>query len=392
MKDNKVLQIPYGTKDILPGEARAKRKMEDKVAANFLTWGYDEVATPTFEYLDTFAIGNGGISDESMKFLDRNNRTLVLRSDMTTPLARMVSTRLSNDAGLKRLFYIANIFRYEETQAGRQCEFCQAGVELMGAEQPTADAEVLALAIASLQAAGLVDFTLSLGHIEFLAGLMEEAKITEKDAKAIEKTVLEHNAVGLEQIIKHLDLSTDLKDIFNRLLFLHGGEELIEELLGTVKNPKSRAALQNLADIYNLAKEYGVARFISFDLSLNRNLDYYTGMVFEVYTANMGFNICGGGRYDSMMKSFGQPCPATGFAMGIDRIMLVLERQNNLNINSDWDVFVAWNHNRVHEAIKLAMELRGQGKTVKLATITTTEVQALELQKINNCNFLNYVK
>ena len=392
MNDNKVLQLPYGTKDILPGEARAKRKMEDKIAANFLTWGYDEVATPTFEYLDTFAIGNGGISDESMKFLDRNNRTLVLRSDMTTPLARMVSTRLSKDKSLKRLFYIANIFRYEETQAGRQCEFCQAGGELMGAAEPTADAEVLALAIASLQAAGLVDFTLSLGHIEFLAGLMEEAKIGEKDAGAIEKAVLEHNAVGLEQIIHKLDLNKELKAIFNRLLFLHGGEELIEELLGLVKNEKSRAALSNLADIYNLAKEYGVAKFISFDLSLNRNLDYYTGMVFEVYTANMGFNICGGGRYDSMMKSFGQDCPATGFAMGIDRIMLVLERQNNLNISSDWDVFVAWEHDKVHEAIKKATELRNQGKTVKMATTETTEIQALELKKINHCNSLVYVK
>ena len=93
-----------------------------------------------------------------------------------------------------------------------------------------------------------------------------------------------------------------------------------------------------------------------------------------------------------MMKSFGQDCPATGFAMGIDRIMLVLERQNNLNISSDWDVFVAWENDKVHEAIKKATELRNQGKTVKMATTETTEIQALELKKINHCNSLVYVK
>ncbi len=388
----KVLQIPYGTKDSLPGEARAKRKMEDKIAANFLSWGYDEVATPTFEYLDTFTIGNARVSEESMKFLDRNNRTLMLRSDMTTPLARLVATRLSADKGLKRLFYIANIFRHEETQAGRQCEFCQAGVELMGAAEPTADAEVLALAIASLQAAGLDGFTLSMGHIDFLAGLMEEANLKENEAEAIKKAVLEHNAVGLEQIISQLSLTPNLRDVFNRLLFLHGGEELLGKLLEIVTNTKSRNALHNLAAIYNLTKEYGVSKFISFDLSLNRNLDYYTGMVFEVYTENMGFNICGGGRYDNMMQSFGKACPATGFAMGINRIMLVLERQNKLSLISDWDIFVGWNYNKVEEAIKKATELRLQGRTVKLSAVVTTEEQAQELKEINRCNSLVYIK
>ncbi len=368
MTKSKVLQIPYGTKDILPGEARAKRRMEDKIAANFLSWGYDEVATPTFEYLDTFSIGNSGVSEESMKFLDRNNRTLVLRSDMTTPLARLVATRLNSEKSLKRLFYIANIFRYEETQAGRQCEFCQAGVELMGAAEPTADAEVLALAIASLQAAGLVEFTLSLGHIDFLAGLMEEAQLNEEEAESIKKAVLEHNAVGLEQVIKQLNLAPELQDIFNKLLFLHGGEELIAELLKTVKNAKSRAALYNLEAIYKLTKEYGVAKFISFDLSLNRNLDYYTGMVFEVYTEKMGF------------------------AMGINRIMLVLERQHNLSISSEWDVFVAWNKAKLEAAIKRATELRAQGKTVKMSMTATTEKQAMELQELNRCNSLVYIK
>ena len=127
MSNSTALRIPYGTKDILPGDARLKRELEDRVAANFLSWGYDEAITPTFEYADTFALSGAGISDESMRFMDRNNRTLMLRSEMTTPLARMVATRLKNDKGVKRLFYIANVFRHEQTQAGRQCEFFPGG-------------------------------------------------------------------------------------------------------------------------------------------------------------------------------------------------------------------------------------------------------------------------
>ena len=125
MSNSTALRIPYGTKDILPGDARLKRELEDRVAGNFLSWGYDEAITPTFEYADTFALSGAGISDESMRFMDRNNRTVMLRSEMTTPLARMVATRLKNDKGVKRLFYIANVFRHEQTQAGRQCEFSQ---------------------------------------------------------------------------------------------------------------------------------------------------------------------------------------------------------------------------------------------------------------------------
>mgnify|MGYP000382255053 CR=1 FL=1 len=102
-----ILRIPYGTKDILPGEARLKRKMEDQIADNFLSWGYDEAITPTFEYADTFALSGAGITEESMKFMDRESRTMILRTEMTTPLARMVATRLKADKGIKRLFYIA---------------------------------------------------------------------------------------------------------------------------------------------------------------------------------------------------------------------------------------------------------------------------------------------
>ena len=392
MTENKILQIPYGTRDVLPGEARAKRVVEDKIAANFLAWGYDEVETPTFEYLDTFSLGGTGVTQESMKFLDRNNRTLVLRSDMTTPLARMVATRLDVKQYVKRLCYIANIFRYEETQAGRQCEFCQAGVELMGAKEPMADAEVLALAITSLQAAGLTDFTVSVGHAAFLKGLLEEAKLSEEKKEEVKELVLAHNAVGLEYLVKSLKLKPELKDLFSRFFFLQGNVKMLKDLTKVIKNKQSLDALKNLLDIYALTKAYGVEKCLTFDLSLIRNFDYYTGMVFEAYTPNIGFNICGGGRYDTMMKAFGQNAPATGFAMGIDRIILARRRLGTITKESSWDYFVAWKKSKQKEALVQAAKLRAKGKTVKVATHELKKADAQTRAKENNCRTLMFLE
>ncbi|WP_337465496.1 ATP phosphoribosyltransferase regulatory subunit [Acidaminococcus timonensis] len=387
---NTVLRIPYGTRDILPGEARAKREIEDKIANNFLSWGYDEAVTPTFEYADTFALSGAGINEESMRFMDRNNRTLMLRSEMTTPLARMVATRLKNDKGVKRLFYIANVFRHEQTQAGRQCEFSQAGIELIGAEAPMADAEVLALAVESLKAAGLQDFLISIGHSGFLAGLMEDAKLTKKQGDFVKRMILSHNAVGLEEAAERF-IPKPLKDIFRDLLYLQGGRDLLDSLEARVTNPRSLDALKNLKAIYKLAESYGVAPYLSFDLSLIRNFDYYTGMVFEAYAPQIGFNICGGGRYDHMMEAFGDPEPATGFAMGIDRIILSLRRDGRLTMDSKWDIYVAWAPGCQAKAIQKAMELRAGGKNVKVATNALTPEEAAKACAANRCEAVAYV-
>lgn len=390
MSNSTVLRIPYGTKDILPGDARMKRELEDRIAGNFLSWGYDEAITPTIEYADTFALSGAGISDESMRFMDRNNRTVMLRSEMTTPLARMVATRLKNDRGVKRLFYIANVFRHEQTQAGRQCEFSQAGIEMIGAEAPMADAEVLALAVSSLQAAGLQDFLISIGHSAFLAGLMEEAKLTDKQADFVKTMILSHNAVGLEEAANRF-IPKELKDLFRDLLYLQGGRDLLDILETRVKNPKSLDALKNLKAIYKLAESYGVEQYLSFDLSLIRNFDYYTGMVFEAYAPQIGFNICGGGRYDHMMEAFGDPEPATGFAMGIDRIILSLRRDGRFNRESKWDIYVAWAPGCQGKAIQKAIELRKGGKNVKVATNALTPEEAAKACAANRCEAVAYV-
>ncbi len=386
---NKVYQVPYGTKDILPGEMKNRRRIENAIADVFDKWGYDEVKTPDFEYAATFG---SMIKESDFRFFDRSNNLLVLRKDMTAPIARLAATRLQGGEKIKRLCYLANLYRYEEIQMGRQCEFEQAGVELLGASGAAADAEVIVLAAEALQAAGLQKFAFSLGHVGFINGLAEEAGLDKEQTAQLQDCLRRHDAVAMQELANSTqNVSAEVKQLFADFLFLQGGVELLDKISGVVKNEKCLAALNDLRQIYTLVDAYGAGKYVTFDLGLYRSLDYYTGMLFEVYLPEMGYPVAGGGRYDKMMQSFGMNCPATGFAIGVDRIVLALERNGNLQNVRAWDVFVAWQEGKIEEAIKKAASLRAEGRSVKLAAeAMTLEAAAAALQE-NCCNSLVYV-
>ncbi len=171
---------------------------------------------------------------------------------------------------------------------------------------------------------------------------------------------------------------------------MQGGPELLHELEGSFTNARSRAALADLQQIYELAAAYGAAGFVKFDLGLYRAFDYYTGMLFEAYLPEMGFPVAGGGRYDRMMASFGANCPATGFAIGVDRLMLALARRG-LVAGRSWDVLVAWRAGNEREAIKRAAALRAQGRSVKLAPQALAESAARAMLAETCCSELVYI-
>ncbi len=383
----KVYQVPYGTKDILPGEMKARRGVADAIVQVFDKWGYDEVKTPTFEYVDTFG---GAQAKGDFRFFDRNNNLLVLRNDMTAPIARLTATRLSGDDKVKRLCYLANLFRYEEIQAGRQCEFEQAGVELLGANGAAADAEVIVLAAAALKAAGVEQFAISLGHVGFINGLAAEAGFDAAQISELKACLRRHDAVAMQELAT--SVKPELQSLFADMLFLQGGPELLERMEGIVTNETAQSALKDLKDIYELITAYGVEDYVSFDLGLYRSLDYYTGMLFEIYLPEMGYPVAGGGRYDKMMERFGLHCPATGFAMGLDRIALALERSGRLVYSRSWDVLVAWAPGKLTEAIAKANALREEGRSVKLCTDSMDLVSAAQAAQDYSCSSMVYVK
>ena len=379
-------QVPYGTKDILPTDAALKRTMENELVRLFLAWGYKEVITPTFEYHETLKAGAPDTADDSsFRFFDRNGRMLALRPDMTTPIARVAVMRMKEYPLPLRLFYLANVFRQEETQAGRQCEFYQAGVELLGAGGVAADAEVVTLAVESLLAAGLTDFQVCLGQVDFISGIMSEAGLDAPTGHKVKQALIERNMVGLAELLEECRMEPGIRQLLQQLPMLHGKKEMLQEIKGQVKNKSSQA------EIYDLLEHYGIDRYVMFDLGIIRDFDYYTGMVFETYTTGLGYPICGGGRYDRMAAAFGREQPATGFAMGIERVLMALERQGLDSSEPARSLYVGWAEGKLPQAIAEVSRLRAGGGRVELGLHGQTRTMAEEDCKLRGCNRCIYI-
>ncbi|MBR0260343.1 MAG: ATP phosphoribosyltransferase regulatory subunit [Selenomonadaceae bacterium] len=377
-----LLETPYGTQDFLPKEAAAKRAIEQKIFALFASFGYEEVVTPTMEYLETLTTSNGRAQEPHLfKMFDRNNRTLALRHEMTTPIARLAVSRLKDSPMPLKLSYNTNVFRFRTNQPGRQCEFYQAGVELLGISNAFADAEIIALAAQALNVAGLEDFKICLGQVEFAGGLMENLS---PDVQAEIKSAIErHDIVAL----KNLPVDDSLKKIPT----LQGDKEILSEAQAIADNDRSRRALDNLTEIYRLLEIYGVADKITFDLGLIRDFEYYTGMVFEAYSHGVGYSLAGGGRYDNMLKDFGAACSATGFALGIERILDARKFQDVAEDLSVKDFYLSYAAGHEDAAIKKAAELRAAGKVVEVSLIPQTKADAEKFCAEKNCSELIYL-
>ena len=389
-----LLEIPYGTRDFLPKDAKFKRSIESNLAKTFSLWGYDEIVTPSIEYVDTLTINNrSGIENQLFKFFDKNNRTLALRHEMTTPIARVAASRMYDDVLPFKLSYISSVYRYEQAQEGRQCEFYQAGVELMGVADASADAEVIALAVDSLRKTGLADFEICLGQVEFINGIMQQMGLSKEKQNEIRLALEQRNLVDLNKAVEETNLPNKAKQALKSIPLLQGKEDILEFANNLALNEQSRKALDNLHDIYELLKLYGVADNVNFDLGVNRDFSYYTGMVFEVYAPGIGYPICGGGRYDNMLSDFGTDCPATGFALGIERLMLALAKQNQVqNVQHKKDVYIAFAAGKQAEAIDEATKLRSEGKIVDLAFTPQSKEEAVKSQADKNINELIYIK
>lgn len=387
-----VLDIPYGMRDFLPNEAAGKRFAETELARLFAAWGYEEVVTPTIEYLDNLTLGaSHALEPHLFKLFDKDGRTLALRHEMTTPIARLAASRLRDYPMPLKLSYSSSVFRYEQTQMGRQCEFHQAGIELMGSTSTAADAEIIALAVKSLLHVGLKDFQVSLGQVDFISGIMEQYHLTKEVQEKLKAALEAHDLVAADQIIDELELAEQAKAILKRLPLLNGGEEVLQESYAFALSEQSRRALDNLGAIYRLLKSYGMAQYVRFDLGIIRDFSYYTGMVFEIYAPGLGFPLAGGGRYDHLLSDFGSACPATGFALGIERILLALARQDQKLPVYEKDIYIAYAHGSIETAIEKALELRAAGKTVELALSAQDARAAAEAQAKKGCKELIYL-
>lgn len=354
--------VPEGVQDFLPQECYNKRELESIIRKRFFLSGYDEVETPDFEYYDVFASGIGSVRQEKMiKFIDSSGKILVLRPDITMPIARMAATSLMEKNGPYRLFYIGNAYGYEPAHPVRQRVFTQAGIELLGIGGAEADAEVIALAIETLLDTGLGNFEIEIGQVEYFKGLMEESDIPAEKIDELRKHIDRKNSLEAEMFLSTCGMDDGIKQKLMKLPSLYGGPEILEDAAKLSQNDRCIAALQNIEAVYKLLCSYGYEKYISIDLSMLQDIDYYSGVIFRGITGDLGYPLLTGGRYDNLLGEFGREMPATGFAMGIKRVLIALERQKVLQNLPGLQVVAGCAKGAEEKAYAMVQESRSEG-------------------------------
>jgi ATP phosphoribosyltransferase regulatory subunit len=311
--------IPPGTRDILPDEMRELRALSTALLETFDRFGYGEVWTPTLEYEDVLVKGDERAAGASYRLFDEHGQVLALRSDMTIPIARLVATRFDDDPGPLRLCYLSHAYRSVTPQRGQQREFLQAGLELIGAAAPDGTVEVLEILCAALDAAGLPRARIGLGDAGLSRGLLEGMGAEGNGAGAVLLALERHDFVELEARIGQLRVSGKRQQTLTALPQLRGGPEVLERAV-ELGGDDVEQATQRLREVAAGVEAGGLAERVIFDLGLVRDLGYYTGAIFEVYDPALGHVIGAGGRYDDLIGRFGEPRPACGFALFVERL------------------------------------------------------------------------
>jgi len=310
--------IPSGTRDVLPDETRELRRITDALRAVFERHGYGEVWTPALEYESELARADMRDARPAYRVFDENGEVLVLRSDMTVPIARVVATRYPHAEPPLRFCYFAHCYRAVRPQRGQQRELLQAGIELVGSPGPDGTIEALTVLVDALDATGLADYRIGLGDAALYPALMAELGVPLPVRDELLHTLGRRDLVALEAQVADLGLDDASAAALVEVAAARGAPSVVDEFDGPVAEAVS--PLRRVAE----AVPEQVAQRLIVDLGLVRDIGYYSGAIFEVYDPALGTPIGGGGRYDDLNGRFGRSLPAVGFALGVDRLHIAL--------------------------------------------------------------------
>jgi len=312
--------IPPGTRDVLPEEMRELRSIGGRMRAAFEDAGYGEVHTPALEYEEVLLRGDARAAGARYRSFDEQGAVLALRSDMTIPIARVVATRYAYAKPPLRFSYLAHAWRVTDRGVGEPREFLQAGIELIGVPGADGEAEVVALTVEALNAAGLRRHRVGVGDGALYRGLLSSFGVSAEAHMPLLETLSRRDLVGLEAQVGRLGLDPGQRDLLVELPQLRGGAEILSQTPG----------LEGLQSLHARLEERGVADRVIYDLGMVRELGYYTGSVFEVYDPAVGFTLGGGGRYDELIGRFGRDLPACGIALDVQRVHLAQAAEDAL--------------------------------------------------------------
>ena len=388
--DDKDLRPVRGMRDLTPEEYYPMLQVFDKLARVAESFGYLRVETPALEHYEILKAKAGeDVINEIYYFKDKAGREVGLRFDMTVPVARVVSYRVDVPKPI-RWYYITKVWRYDEPQHGRYREFHQFGIEFIGSSSVRADAEVLAVGVEALRALGIGDFRVRINDRRVVDQLLSKLGISNELRPSVLRIMDKRGKVPDDELLKMLrDLGLS-NDTAQEVLRLANTSEGIDKAVDSFREfGVSDEFIKYYNELIDLLDMYGVRNYMDLDMGIVRGLDYYTGIVFEMYVPDYKLSVGGGGRYDNLIEIYsGKPMPASGFAMGIERLLEVLEQRGSLKRATpqiDYYVYVLGNdRNYLSLGYKLASNLRSHGNKVILDTGEKSLRSALEYaSKIN---------
>ena len=359
------------------------RFIEQRLRNVFERFGFREITTPTIEFEDRAFKFDSGEVETTYEFIDKSGKKIFLRPDLTTSIAKIVSSYFQSIEKPIRFYYIANSFLPGFSPWSSEREICHAGAEIIGANLKDADIEMMIMAIESLQETGLRDFQMDIGHVGFWDFIIGQNGFSEQE-KTILKDLLRKKAfISFQNAFKNKKVSKDFIELVNNTPFLRGKSELLNSLEGLSKYNKIAFLIEELRDTCKILDDYGLGDYYTLDLSMVGDMSYYSGYIFELYIKDLALHLGKGGRYDRLLKEFGYNCPSTGFSVNIGNLVKAQEKIQKFEAPHSIDFFIT----RARPSINLlgiARELRQKGFLVEAEITKRTLEESLSYAKKRN--------
>lgn len=357
-------QLPRGVRDFDFKESFTIDYIEREIENVFKLWGYEKIQLPLLEHYDTHSKSlSRDILNNSFRLVDRyDGSILMLRLDFTTQVARYIANLKDKDVPI-RLYYKGDIFRYRPPKGDNLYETRQIGIELVGVPQIEADAEVIGVAISSLLKLGLRDIQIDINSIKIFTAIKNILNLTDIQFNHLMQYIKNRQIYAIKEFLKKYSLAEDITNFLISIPKLKGDIKLIQDLLKTLSAYQQIAdALTELVKIYDILKDYNLEKFVVFDLGEPREFDYYTGIVFEIFSKQLNKVIGTGGRYDKLIANYDGDMPATGFAFDLFCLLELLKTKPSISQKKDFYIIDTTDDKKT--AHKLASKLREKGYTV----------------------------
>lgn len=385
--------LPKGVRDFLPLKAAKAEFLLQRLQQVYAAWGFRPVITPQLEFLDVLERGLGeGLQERTFRFDDRQSgRLLAFPPDMTPQIARIVATRMTELPLPLRLSYSGRVLRHAEQQAGKDRDIIQSGVELIGLDSPEADAEMIAMAIEALAATGADEFTVDIGQVEFFRGVMDGLPLDPVLADRVANAILRKDSSELTLLLEQTSLDDVTKEEIQALPRLFGGRDVLDRAEKSVRNDRSRKALDSLAQVLDVLEISGVLEHVTVDLGELRGLHYHTGITFQGFLSGIGRSVCSGGRYNNLTAKYGFPAPATGFTFSILDLLFALDKILDATVVPSTDLLVLSTGEGLRTAQELACNMRRKGHSVARDIRDRDQAEALTYAAQMNYRYLAVV-